>query len=69
MITPSDEVQLRNKLRELHEEHRDLDNMVNRLVLDTSADQLQLTRLKKRKLFVKDQIQRIKSQIIPNRPA
>lgn len=51
---------------ELEVEHRDLDEVVKRLSSDSAVDQLQLTRLKKRKLQLKDQIARLKSQLIPD---
>src|SRR5580698_3701957 len=47
------------KLRALRIEHRDLDEVIARLTLDTHSDQLQLKRLKKRKLMLKDQIHRM----------
>ncbi|MCC6715252.1 MAG: hypothetical protein NFCOHLIN_01282 [Gammaproteobacteria bacterium] len=51
---------------ELEVEHRDLDEIVRRLAADPGVDQLQLTRLKKRKLLLKDQIARLRSQLIPD---
>ena len=51
---------------ELQMEHRDLDDVVRRLSQDPMVDQLQLTRLKKRKLYLKDMIRRLKSQLIPD---
>ena len=51
---------------ELEVEHRDLDEVVSRLGDDPNVDQLQLTRLKKRKLQLKDQIARLKSRLIPD---
>ena len=54
------------KLRALRIEHRDLDDVIARLTLDIHADQLQLKRLKKRKLMLKDQITRIESELIPD---
>ena len=44
------------KLRQLRIEHRDLDEVISRLSLDMHIDELQLKRLKKRKLALKDQI-------------
>jgi hypothetical protein len=46
--------------------HRDLDDVIARLTLDIHADELQLKRLKKRKLMLKDQITRLESQLIPD---
>jgi hypothetical protein len=54
------------KLRQLRIEHRDLDEVISRLSLDLHVDQLQLRRLKKRKLLLKDQIARLESQLIPD---
>jgi len=54
------------KLRELRIAHRDLDEVIARLSLDFQTDQLQLKRLKKRKLILKDQIQRLRTRLIPD---
>ena len=54
------------KLRQLRIEHRDLDEVISRLSMDLHVDQLQLKRLKKRKLLLKDQISRLESQLIPD---
>lgn len=54
------------RLRQLRIEHRDLDDVISRLSLDFDADQLQLKRLKKRKLMIKDQIAKLESQLIPD---
>ena len=54
------------RLRELRIEHRDLDDVICRLSLDIYVDELQLRRLKKRKLLLKDQIMRLESELIPD---
>jgi hypothetical protein len=54
------------KLRQLRIEHRDLDEVISRLSLDIHIDELQLKRLKKRKLGLKDQIAKLESQLIPD---
>ncbi|MBK7251030.1 MAG: YdcH family protein [Gammaproteobacteria bacterium] len=54
------------KLRELRIEHRDLDEIIARLTLDIHTDELQMKRLKKRKLMLKDQITRLESELIPD---
>jgi hypothetical protein len=54
------------KLRALRIEHRDLDEVIARLSLDMHIDELQLKRLKKRKLVLKDQILMLESQLIPD---
>ncbi len=54
------------RLRLLRIEHRDLDEIITRLSLDMHVDELQLKRLKKRKLVLKDQITRLESELIPD---
>ena len=54
------------RLRELRIEHRDLDDVICRLTMDLYVDELQLRRLKKRKLLLKDQIARLESELIPD---
>ena len=54
------------KLRALRIEHRDLDEVIARLSLDINVDELQIKRLKKRKLTLKDQIERLESELIPD---
>jgi hypothetical protein len=69
MTTPLDsltEVQLRTKLRLLEQEHRDLDAAIAALEEAATKDQLQLRRLKKVKLALKDQISKIEAEIIPD---
>jgi hypothetical protein len=54
------------KLRQLRIEHRDMDEVIARLIMDPGANELQIKRLKKRKLMLKDQITRLESQLIPD---
>lgn len=54
------------RLEALESEHRDLDDVIERLADDKPFDQLQLQRLKKRKLGLKDEIILIRSQILPD---
>jgi hypothetical protein len=54
------------KLRQLRIEHRDLDDVIARLSMDIHVDQIQIKRLKKRKLMLKDQIERYVSLMIPD---
>jgi hypothetical protein len=54
------------KLRQLRIEHRDLDQVITRLQLDIHTDEVQMRRLKKRKLLLKDQITKLESQAIPD---
>ena len=54
------------QLRELRIEHRDLDDVIHRLQMDLYVNEVQLRRLKKRKLMLKDQITRMESELIPD---
>ncbi|MFM2109693.1 MAG: DUF465 domain-containing protein [Gammaproteobacteria bacterium] len=54
------------KLRQLRIEHRDLDEVISRLSMDIHVDEVELKRLKKRKLMLRDQIERYSSQLIPD---
>ena len=58
--------QLRARLGELESEHRDLDDVIGQLGTDTPFDQLQLQRLKKRKLGLKDEILKLESVLLPD---
>jgi hypothetical protein len=63
----SEEVrELRATLLKLKQEHRDLDSAINALEDSCRADQLQLKRLKKKKLYLKDEISRIEDQLLPD---
>lgn len=57
---------LKAKLAALRSEHRDLDEVIARLSERAPFDQLQLQRLKKRKLLLKDQISKIESELLPD---
>lgn len=54
------------RLKQLRVEHRDLDQVIARLVHDPNVDQLMLKRLKKRKLVLKDMIAQLESARIPD---
>jgi hypothetical protein len=54
------------KLRQLRIEHRDLDQAIAQLQLDMRVDEVQMRRLKKRKLLLKDQIAHLESKAIPD---
>ena len=58
--------QLRQRLEELRSEHRDLDDVITHLGETRPYDQLQLQRLKKRKLRLKDEILRIEDELLPD---
>ncbi len=53
-------------LAELRVEHRDLDVAIEHMAASMGRDELQLTRLKKRKLLLKDHIARLESKLIPD---
>ncbi len=57
------------RLIELRMEHADLDDLIDRNPLDRGSDDLTLRRLKKRRLLLRDQIERLESQIDPPEPA
>jgi hypothetical protein len=57
---------LRRKLEELRLEHRDLDDVIARLAETAPMSQVQLQRLKKRKLMLKDQITMLESKLLPD---
>jgi len=66
-MTSSEEI--KRRIIELEVEHRDLDAVIEMLVSDTRHDELQLRRLKKRKLQLKDHITLLKMQLVPDVPA
>ena len=57
---------IREKLEALKVEHRDLDDVILQLAENPFQDQLQIKRLKKRKLQLKDAIARLESKLIPD---
>ncbi len=68
-IGDADRVAMMQQLVQLSIEHRDLDSVIHRLSESPSHDELQLKRLKRRKLLLKDQIARLERQIDPDIPA
>jgi hypothetical protein len=66
MPSPED---IKRRIIELEVEHRDLDAVIEKLVSDIRHDELQLRRLKKRKLQLKDHITLLKMQLVPDVPA
>ncbi|HUQ26562.1 MAG TPA: DUF465 domain-containing protein [Burkholderiales bacterium] len=65
-LTEEEKAQIRERLQSLEIEHHDLDDVIRRLASDPSLDRLQMQRLKKRKLILKDQIQRLRARLIPD---
>ena len=57
---------LKNKLAELRTEHRGLDDEISSMTEDGSYNQLQIQRLKRRKLALKDQIAHIENNLLPD---
>ncbi len=66
MENDEDQAALRERLEELRMEHRDLDAVIDHLVMDPHLDQIRLSRMKKRKLVLKDIIARLESKLIPD---
>jgi hypothetical protein len=63
---PMSEEEMQRRLSVLRVEHRDLDDSINALLASGSLDQMQLARLKRRKLRLKDEIAMIEDQLIPD---
>jgi hypothetical protein len=61
-----DERDIRELLVRLRAEHRDLDSVIVELESQTHADQLQISRLKRKKLKLKDQITALEDQLLPD---
>jgi hypothetical protein len=64
--TPMELRELEAKLHNLLSEHRDLDSAIDALIQGGSSDQVQIARLKKRKLRLKDEIVMVHDQMIPD---
>jgi hypothetical protein len=65
-IGDPERVALQQRMVALAVEHRDLDAVIHRIAADPTHDQLQLVRLKRRKLLLKDQIARLEREIDPD---
>ena len=65
-MTQEEERELREQLARLQQEHRDLDAAISALQLAPGSDVLQVQRLKKRKLYLKDRISHIEDQLTPD---
>ena len=68
-LTDEEKAQIEGRIAALQIEHQDLDDVIARLSEHPSQDQLQLRRLKKRKLILKDSISRLKILLVPDIPA
>ena len=65
-MQPIDTADIAHQLAELKTEHRDLDLAIERISADIRTDELQLKRLKKRKLRIKDMMTYLESKLIPD---
>jgi hypothetical protein len=65
-MSQADQEQLKTKLVELEVEHRDLDDVIQSLTAQGDFDQLKLSRLKRRKLALKDEIATLRNSMIPD---
>ena len=65
-MTPEEERELREQLARLLQEHRDLDAAIEALQATPGSDLLQVQRLKKRKLYLRDRISFIEDQLTPD---
>ncbi|MGH8667747.1 MAG: DUF465 domain-containing protein [Burkholderiales bacterium] len=65
-LSEEEKAQIEQRLHALEIEHHDLDDVIVRLAIDPSQDRLQLQRLKKRKLLLKDQIAKLRTRLIPD---
>ena len=61
--------EIRRRIIELQVEHRDLDQIIDRVASQIDHDELQLRRLKKRKLQIKDQMVMLQIRLVPDIPA
>ncbi|MDB5453912.1 MAG: hypothetical protein JWO33_2490 [Caulobacteraceae bacterium] len=63
---PANDEGLRARIAELRQEHQDLDDAVDVLTTLPQPDQLQIARLKKKKLILRDEITRLEDQLTPD---
>ncbi len=68
-VTMNDEIVLFKQLDELKDQHRQLDDEIQELQLSAVRDELQIARLKKRKLHLRDMIMTLEVEIYPDQPA
>jgi hypothetical protein len=62
----SEKLEIEEVLSRLREEHRDLDDTLTALIGAGTSDRLQLQRLKKKKLFIKDEITKLEDRLLPD---
>jgi hypothetical protein len=65
-MTKEEERELREQLARLQQEHRDLDAAISALAASPGSDLIQVQRLKKRKLILRDQIRMLEDQLTPD---
>ncbi|MCY4238601.1 MAG: DUF465 domain-containing protein [Rhodospirillaceae bacterium] len=63
---PEEQEAIKRRLEELRIEHRDLDDVISRVNEEAPFDQIRMQRLKKRKLALRDQINHLESQLLPD---
>lgn len=63
---PEEERVARARLTQLRQEHRDLDAAIDAMLSSGTPDQLQLTRMKKRKLSLRDLISKVEDELLPD---
>ena len=65
-LAPAEEARIRSQISALREEHQDLDDAVRALETRPMPDQLQIARLKKKKLTLRDQISKLEDKLTPD---
>ena len=65
-LAPEDAARIRSEIAALREEHQDLDDAVHALEFMPMPDQLQVARLKKKKLTLRDQIAKLEDRLTPD---
>jgi len=65
-LDPEEQARIRDQIAQLRQEHQDLDDAVRALESLPMPDQLQIARLKKKKLTLRDQIATLEDQLTPD---
>ena len=65
-LDETERADLRRQIERLREEHRDLDATIEALAAAGSTDQLQMQRLKKRKLVLRDRLTQLEDELTPD---